>query len=219
MAEDKVTDTLTHLVQVDIDAIHAYTQAIERSEDEGLASVLTAFREDHRRHVDELGAEIRMRGAQPPAQPDASGFVIEGFTAVAASAGTASLLAVMESNEIVTNDAYRAALTQDLPPDIAALVRRNYDDEKRHLATIHAKLEALPGGMALSAAARAQGWTMAAWMNTLGRELPMALAIGAGAAALLAGLLMRPSPARRSEAEFGEIVPPPPVSEEKRMLH
>lgn len=215
-----VLDTLTHLAQVDIDAIHAYSQAIERSEDEDLASVLSAFRDDHRRHVDDLGAEIRKLGGDPPVQPDTTGFVIEGFTAVAASAGTAAALAAMESNEIVTNDAYHSALTEDLPSEISSLLLRNYDDEKRHLATIRSKLEAMPGGMALSAAARAQGWTMATWMNTLSRELPMALAIGAGAAAaaLLAGLMTRPR--GRSQSGFEEVTPPPPAREaEKRMLH
>lgn len=214
-----VQDTLTHLVQVDIDAIHAYSQAIERSEDEDLASVLSAFRQDHQRHVDDLGAELRKLGAEPPKAPDPTGFVIEGFTAVAASAGTAAALAAMESNEVVTNDAYHAALSEDLPADIAALVRRNYDDEKRHLATIRTRLEAMPGGMALSVAARAQGWTMATWMNTLSRELPIALAVGVGAAALLAGLLSRP-PHRRAEHFPSQPMPPSKTEEaERRMLH
>lgn len=185
------SEALIRLAQTDLDAIRAYEQAIEHCGDPGVATMLSGFRDDHRRHVDELSAAIRAQGAEPPAEASLSGFAIAGFTAVSASAGLVGALTVMESNEVVTNDAYDRALTDDLSADNRALVERNRADERRHLQAIRARLERLPGGTVMSQAATLHGATTSAWMNTLRHNLPAALALGAGAAWLIGGMLSR----------------------------
>lgn len=190
-AQDTLS-TLRHLAQVDIDAIRAYTQAIENCGDRELAATLSAFRGDHERHVRDLSPAIRRLGGTPPNSADVTGFGIAGFTAVMAGAGTTGALTVMESNEIVTNDAYRQALSRELPADIRGMVERNREDERRHLEAIRGRLEATGrSGRALARAASVHGGTTALWMNTISRSVPLMLTLGAGAAWLLAKALGR----------------------------
>lgn len=199
MADTSILDTLRRLAQVDIDAIHAYTQAIDYCGDDSVSAMLSGFRADHQRHVDELSSAIRDEGGEPPATADFTGFAIAGFTAVSASAGAIGALTVMESNEVVTNDAYDKAMAANLPADLRSLVERNRADERRHLAAIQERLESMPGGRAMSQAARMQGTLTSAWVNTLRENLPAALLLGAGAAWMLGGMLSRPRE-RRPEA-------------------
>ncbi|HSV29720.1 MAG TPA: DUF2383 domain-containing protein [Candidatus Omnitrophota bacterium] len=197
-------ETLNHLVQIDLDAIRAYDQAIRSCADPSATGMLSGFREDHRRHVDDLSAAIRAQGGEPPERASFSGFAIAGFTAVSASAGLVGTLTVMESNEVVTNDAYERALAADLPADTRQLVERNRADEQRHLNAIRARLESLPGGEMMSRAAAIHGTATSAWMNTLRHNLPAALLLGAGAAWMLGGLLSRQrAESRRPEMDTG----------------
>lgn len=166
MDERALLGTLYHLAQIDIDAIGAYTRAIENCRDEGITRMLSRFRDDHRRHVHDLSGPIRRLGGTPPQAPDFSGAAIEGFTAMVSSTGWPGALMAMESNEVVTNDAYRQALCHDFPGNVRSVVQRNFADEQRHLDAIRARFEAaVPGGPMLSQAAIAQGWMTAFWVN------------------------------------------------------
>jgi demethoxyubiquinone hydroxylase (CLK1/Coq7/Cat5 family) len=68
------------------------------------------------------------------------GYLIEGFTALRSMTGTEGALKAMRTNEKITNKNYDKALSQDLPADVAAIVRRNRDDERRHLEYIETAL-------------------------------------------------------------------------------
>jgi rubrerythrin len=174
MTDRAILSTLQHLTQIDIDAIGAYTRAIEFCRNEKLARTLSAFRGDHERHVRDLSATIEKLGGAPPQAPDPSGLAIEGFTAALSSTGPAGTLMAMQSDEIVTNDAYAQALSRDLPSDLRALVERNLQDERRHLTTIRSWLEEnMPAGQFLSEAATIQGWSTAAFVNTLPAVFPL----------------------------------------------
>lgn len=135
--EEKPLETLKSLMQLDIDAVHAYTQAIENIEHRAVRDQLMAFRGDHERHVTELSQCIRRLGGDPPErQRDFKGFLIQGFTAVRSLTGTEGALKAMKSNEQTTNEHYREALEIQFPPDVRAVVERNFEDEKRHLAYV-----------------------------------------------------------------------------------
>jgi hypothetical protein len=178
---------------------------------------LSGFRDDHRRHVTDLTRVIAEQGGTAPAEADLSGFVLAGFTAVAANAGRPGTLTVMQSNEVVTNDAYERALSSGMPTDLRPLIERNREDERRHLASIRTMLESLPGGEMMSTAGQMQGWATATWMNTLRRELPLALAVGVGAAALAAGLMLRPG---RNQGEQTRVTArPQSEGERSRVVH
>lgn len=188
MAGNHLISTLHHLAQIDVDAIRAYGQAMDHCQDPEVARLLSAFQDDHERHVCALGAIIGEMGGDTPAEPDIPGFAIAGFTAVFSNMGLSGMMMVMESNEIVTNDAYRQALSQDLPDRVRKLVECNVADERRHLETIRRHLECMPAGDLLSQAAAIHGATTATWVNAVRRNMPMALALGVGAAWLLGSL-------------------------------
>lgn len=187
MNQAAIRETLIQLAQIDIDAIRAYTQAIHNCSDTELTRILAGFREDHDRHVLELSHAIRMLGGRPPQNADLSGFAIAGFTTIAANTGRIGTLMAMESNEIVTNDAYDRALFVDMDPQWRDLVERNAADEQRHLETLRQLLETNPAGRLLSQAAATQGAATAVWTNVLRHTLPAAL-IGAGTAWFLDNL-------------------------------
>lgn len=135
--DSKAMDTLKSLMQLDVDAVHAYTQAIDSIEHRAVGDQLITFRGDHERHINELAACIRRFGGTPPERSrDFKGFLIEGFTAIRSMTGTEGALKAMKSNEETTNKQYGDAMMIDFPADVRALIERNFDDEKRHLAYV-----------------------------------------------------------------------------------
>src|SRR5262245_7936466 len=62
----ELCDHLVSLAQLDIDAVHAYTQAIDKIDVTEVKSQLTRFREDHHRHVRDFSPIIERLGGTPP---------------------------------------------------------------------------------------------------------------------------------------------------------
>lgn len=130
-------DKLIQLIHLDIDAALAYAQAIENVDMPEVAKRLTEFRRDHERHIDELSIEVRRLGGEPPERKrDVKGFFIEKFTAIRSKTGTEGALKAMRMNEELTNITYETALKTEMPESARAIVLRNRDDERRHLAYI-----------------------------------------------------------------------------------
>ncbi len=127
-------------IQLDLDAIVAYDEAIAACENIEIRSRLAEFRTDHERHVQDLSETVVRYGGQPKRTRDFKGFVIEGFTKVA-SRGDRSALQAMRGNEELTNRSYEAALKDNLPADVRALLEKNLADERRHLAWIKDALD------------------------------------------------------------------------------
>jgi uncharacterized protein (TIGR02284 family) len=138
----EVCDKLNDLIKLDVDAVHAYDQAIEACVIDEVRDRLTEFRGDHDRHIRDLSAQVRALGAEPEVRRDWKGFFIEGFTAIA-SQGDHSALLAMRGNEELTNRTYERALDmQDLTPEVRSLLERNFSDEQRHLSWIKNQLDA-----------------------------------------------------------------------------
>lgn len=183
-----IADRLDHLVRIDLDAVRAYTQAIDNVADNAIREMLTAFRADHERHIEALTAELSRRGRQAPQTAHFGGFALAGFTGVAAGVAPAGALMAMQGNEVVTNQAYQMALgADDLPDDLRHLLEKHLDDERRHLRTIRQWLrQSSPAGMVLSGSATAQGLGASLWLNVV-RTNPLATAVAATGAAFLLG--------------------------------
>lgn len=141
MTNTDVVNTLVKLAQLDIDAIHAYEQALKNIEDSVIYDALTEFQRDHKRHVRELSVEIQKLGEIPPEDKDFKGFLIEGFTAVRSLTGTKGALKAMQGNEELTTKTYREALQNELPIGIRTLIEKNFADEQRHLNYIQHALQ------------------------------------------------------------------------------
>ena len=141
---DRTIKTLNNLVQLDYDAVLAYTRAINgvQPEHPDIRTRLAEFRSDHERHIRELTDVIVALGGTPPERSrDFKGILIEGMTAAEAALGTEWALRAMRTNEKLTNKRYDDALEIDLPPDVMQLIARNRDDERRHLAWIQEALD------------------------------------------------------------------------------
>lgn len=137
-ADNKVLcDHLISLVQLDIDAVHAYSHAIDRIDIQEIKTELTRFRGDHEQHVRDLSPIIqRLGGEAPEFKPDFKGYFIQGMTALRSITGNEGALKAMKTNEQLTNKTYDTALGWDLPADVRSIVQKNRDDERRHLAYI-----------------------------------------------------------------------------------
>ncbi len=139
MTDLETANELSTLVRLDIDAVHACSQAIAEIGTVSIRDRLALFRQDHERHIRELCAVIRAFGVQPPeCSPDLDEFLIEGFTAVRSGSGTEGALAAMKTNEEFTNTIYGEARALGFAPNIKELVDRNYRDEQLHLKFIEA---------------------------------------------------------------------------------
>ena len=142
METNKISESLISLAQLDIDAVHAYEQAIEKIGVDHVREQLIQFRNDHQRHVTELSPLISRLGGQPPEfKKDFKGYLIEGMTALRSVTGTEGALKAMKTNEELTNKKYEAALGWELPQDIRQVVSRNRDDERRHLEFVSRCIE------------------------------------------------------------------------------
>lgn len=138
---DEMIELLDDLMQLDHDAVQAYSQAIERldAEDVAVRRELESFRADHERHVADLENAIRALGGEPrELRRDLKGALLEAFTVLRSSTGTLGALEAMQTNEKHTNKAYSRAADVRLPLVARDVVARNFDDERRHLAAIKA---------------------------------------------------------------------------------
>lgn len=138
---------LNDLIRLDADAVELYQSAIERVDDSAVKSDLQAFRADHQRHITDLTRVVGDLGGEPaPAKQDLKGKALEAVTAMRSMTGTTGALKAMRMNEKLTNKTYDDAIAdQDLPAMALAVVMRNRDDERRHLASIEQHLDRLGG--------------------------------------------------------------------------
>ena len=141
--DKEMVDNINSLIQLDIDAVSAYEQAIEKIEHPRIREKLSEFQSDHEHHIDRLSDVLRSEGETPVERsPDFKGFFIEGFTSLRSLTGDEGALKAMRSNEELTNKKYKEATDEwDLDPSIAGIVANNYEDERRHLAYVEQAIE------------------------------------------------------------------------------
>jgi len=137
MTRDEILSQLEKLIQLDVDATHAYDQAIKNVDDQLIKDKLIQFQGDHRRHIDLLSAKVLEMGGTPPElTSDFKGFFISGFTALRSLTGTKGALEAMETNEKLTTNKYQDAVKMVWPTDISSIIQANLADEQRHLSYI-----------------------------------------------------------------------------------
>ena len=138
---------LNDLLQLDHDALHAYTLAIESIRDEQHRERLRAFRGDHERHVSELTQLIRAHGGMPIQLPHVpTGAFKLAVQAAGKTGGDRGVLLAFKTNERQVRDKYRAAASRAHPADVVAVLERAATDEERHYAWVLETLEELGAG-------------------------------------------------------------------------
>lgn len=139
MAKDVISE-LNGLIQMDLNAVCAYDQAIEACDHVEIKGKLGEFKRDHERHITDLSSQVSVLGGTPETGQDFKGKLIEGFTAITSHSDHSALMA-MRGNEELTNRRYASALEEALPEGVRVVVEQNYQDEQRHLAWIKDALD------------------------------------------------------------------------------
>ncbi len=138
---------LNDLLQLDHDAVQAYTVAIENLASEQVRATVGLFRGDHERHIAELTRLIQSLGGTPLELPHIpTGFFKLALQKAAAAGSDRELLLAFKANEGQVRDKYRRAAAAAFPGEASLVVRRNAGDEERHYAWVMQALEALGAG-------------------------------------------------------------------------
>ncbi|HEU4563899.1 MAG TPA: nuclear transport factor 2 family protein [Gemmatimonadaceae bacterium] len=124
---------LNDLIQLDEDAVEGYTIALNAVRSESYRDTLVAFRADHKRHIEELGALVRSRGGTAIELPHVTGpfkLAMQALGGVAMSDATVLLAFKVVEGQV--RDKYRHFAGRAYPADVADVVRRAADDEATH---------------------------------------------------------------------------------------
>ncbi|GAA0573009.1 hypothetical protein GCM10009416_09600 [Craurococcus roseus] len=166
---------LTDLLQLESDALPAYSVAIAGLRRPDLRQAMEAFRADHERHVRDLSAQIRKHGGVPLTLPHLpTGLLKLGVQMAGLPGGDRAVLLAFVSNEWQSREKYARYAAQPYPPELSALLRRHAEDEARHYAWATGALDGLgcgadtAVGQATQAFARFHG-TIADAVEALGR--------------------------------------------------
>lgn len=131
--QKEFADALSALIELDYDAVSAYETAIDKVKHQDIRGKLEDFKNDHRRHIDELGDVLSAHGHLPPTGPDMKSLLASGKAAIAQLFGDKALLGAMITNENDTNTAYqRMNERNDCWPDAVPALKKGWDDEIRH---------------------------------------------------------------------------------------
>ena len=144
MDKKKLIEVLSNLVQLDIDAVHAYEQALKEIDDPIINERLLKFQDDHRSHIGGLSKQIEELGGNAPKQSkDFKGYVIEAFTAIRSFTGLKGALKALKAVEEVTNRHYGKVVSQEVPAELKEALRTYFSEEKIHLEYLTSNLQAI----------------------------------------------------------------------------
>lgn len=138
---------LNDLLQLDHDAVEAYSLAIARMGDAAVEDALKRYREDHERHIRELTEAIHRHGGVPAQLPHLpSGAFKLAVQGLGALAGTRATLLAFKANERQVRDKYTRAAQQRWPEDVQLAIHRAARDEETHYAWATETLNAMGAG-------------------------------------------------------------------------
>lgn len=144
--QSDLADFLKSLLELEYDAIAAYTSAIERLDELSFKIRFEQFRSDHERHTRTLSDALLRLGVDPPATPDVKALLTQGKVVIGKLRGDRGILIAMRSNENDTNTAYERAIARpDLEPELETWVAQALNDERRHRAWIDDQIDTLDG--------------------------------------------------------------------------
>jgi uncharacterized protein (TIGR02284 family) len=134
---------LNRLIQLHYDAIDACKAAVAHVDDPRARQQLSATLEDHRGHVDELAGVVRNLGGEPASPGDRRPPHASKHAARSAE-GEHALLEALSRNEEGARAAYEDATSlPGVPLDVLAALERNLADQRKHLAWVEHRLDAI----------------------------------------------------------------------------
>src|SRR5688572_29828608 len=125
-----VRSMLSRLIELELDALMAYSMAVVRLDDRASKAQMREFIRDHERHADKLVSALTGIGGERPSSPGFEQILAKGKVVIASLIGDRGVLMAMRSNEDATNRAYRrAAATPNMPAELSMMLLEQLDDE------------------------------------------------------------------------------------------
>ena len=144
LKEKNLIAALSNLVQLDIDAVHAYDQVLKEIDDPIIKDRLLKFQDEHRKHIGGLSKHIEDLGGHPPKpSQDFKGYVIEAFAAIRSFTGLKGALKAMKITEDISNRYYGEVVSWEAPSEVKEVLRTYFSEEKIHLDYITSNLQAM----------------------------------------------------------------------------
>ena len=123
---------LNDLLQLDHDAVEAYTVAIDVVRSDRYREALVGHRADHKRHIEELAGLVRARGGLPTELPHPTAPLKLVVQALGAAPSDETLLLAFKAVEGQARDKYQRFARNSYPTDVAEVVQKAAGDESRH---------------------------------------------------------------------------------------
>ena len=136
-----IIDSLNNLIETSKDGELGFRTCAEKASDASLRQLLNRRADECQQAASELRVVVGELGGEPDETGSASGKLHRGWVAVkGALTGYTdeSLLEECERGEDVAKARYAAALDEDLPPSLRAVVERQYAGVKRNHDQIRA---------------------------------------------------------------------------------
>lgn len=130
--ENATIAALNDLLQLDHDAVQAYTVAIDMVREPRYRERLVEFRADHKRHIEEIAGLVRERGGLPTEISHPTGPLKLAVQTLGAVVSDDALLLAFKAVERQARDKYARASSLVLAPEAAVIVRLAAEDEDRH---------------------------------------------------------------------------------------
>lgn len=123
---------LNDLLQLDYDAVAAYTLALNTLDDPGYRDAVRVFKAEHERHIEDLTALVRKYNGMPMPMPHLSGAFKLAVQGIGAMGNDAAVITAFKSNEVQSRDKYRRVASRQHPPEVQGVLIRAARDEQRH---------------------------------------------------------------------------------------
>jgi len=137
MATEAVS-TLNNLIETLKDGKNGFESAAQDVKDSRVKTVFLECAQERARLAGELQAEVRRLGGDPETSGSVSAAVHRGWINLknALGGGEKAILEEAERGEDVAVKSFEKALKENLPADVAGVVRRQYDQVKRAHDTV-----------------------------------------------------------------------------------
>lgn len=143
---DALIAELNDLLQLDWDAVGAYTIAIAAAESVTYRETLQGFLRDHERHIEELTKLVKARGGVPMEMPHLTGVFKTAVQAAGTPGGDRELILAFKANEGQSRDKYARDAERPHTPQVAEVLRRAAADEQKHYEWAESRLKRLDAG-------------------------------------------------------------------------
>ncbi|MDQ7744358.1 PA2169 family four-helix-bundle protein [Hydrogenophaga pseudoflava] len=135
MTQDDIVDTLNDLIETSKDGEYGFRTSAEYAKAPEIKDLFTRRAAECGQAAAELQTLVRQCGGKPEDSGSAAGAVHRGWVAVKGTLAGYSDKAILEETERGEDTAlasYRKALEKALPPDLRAVVERQYEGAKRN---------------------------------------------------------------------------------------